>query len=124
MTASNTEQIWKAALWRVAILGVLASVACVPAFGMKFAASVALGASLGCGNLWLIARGVSAFLSGGPIGGYSVLFVLKFSVVITGLYLLFDSRLVQGPALLLGLATLPVGIVISQVSSAGSLREG
>jgi hypothetical protein len=124
MTASSTERVWKTTLWSVAVLGLLGSLASVSVFGLQFAASVALGACLAFGNLWLIGRVVGAVLSGGPIGRYSGLFLLKFSVVSTGLYLLFDSRLVLGPALLLGLATLPVGIVISQVSSAGSLREG
>ncbi len=111
-------------LWRCAALGLLAVLITTPLYGWRFGSSVAVGAAIAVGNLWLIARGVTAITSGGHTGRYGTLFVLKFSVVITGLYLLFDSRFVQGLPLLMGLAVLPIGIVISQVSRAVSLREG
>jgi len=115
---------WRIVLWRVAALGALTAIVCLPIYGLRFAGSVAVGAALSVGNLWLIARGVSASFSSGASSGWAGAFVLKFSVVIAGLYLLFDSGLVQGVPLLIGLAALPVGILISQISSAGSLREG
>ncbi len=120
----TTNAQWTSVLWRCAALGLVATIVTLPLYGWRFAGSVGVGAALAIGNLWLIARGVAAIMSGGHTGRYAGLFVLKFSVVITGLYLLFDSRFVQGLPLLMGLAVLPVGILISQVSKAGSLREG
>lgn len=109
---------------RVVALALVVVSITLPVYGGLFASGVAVGAAVAIGNLWLVSRGVSAIMSGGHTGRYSLLFVLKFSVVITGLYLLFDSRLVQGLPLLIGLAVLPVGVLISQIFSAGSLREG
>jgi len=109
---------------RVATLGLVAPIVALPIFGTTFAASVAIGAAIAVGNLWLLARGVSAFVTGEPATRFKLAFVLKFSVVIAGLYLLFDSRFVQGLPLLIGLAVLPIGILISQLSPAVSLNRG
>ena len=121
---AGPRRSFRAVMWRVAALGFVAPIASLSIYGVHFAASVAVGAALAVANLWLLARGVSAFVTGQPGTRYNVGFVVKFSVVIAGLYLLFDARLVQGLPLLIGLAVLPVGILISQLSPAASLRRG
>lgn len=123
-TETRAELGWTSTMRPVVAVGCVAVLITLPIYGWRFASSVAVGAAIAAGNLWLISRGVSAIVSGAPTARHSLLFLLKFSVVITGLYLLFDSRLVQGLPLLVGLAVLPIGILISQISSAGSLREG
>lgn len=123
-TASDGDDTWRTALWWVSGVGLLFSLVTLPVYGLGFAASVALGSAISVGNLWLIARGVRTILTGGPTGRYWLAFVLKFSVVIAGAYLLFDSRLAQGLPLLLGLVALPIGIVLSQLSAVTSPQKG
>ncbi len=123
-SAEATNDAWRVVMRRVVVLGVVAPIVALPSFGTAFAASVAVGAALAVANFWLLARGVSAFVAGEPATRFKVGFVLKFSVVIAGLYLLFDARFVQGLPLLIGLAVLPIGILISQLSPAASLHRG
>jgi hypothetical protein len=124
MTTETRDDGWKTAPWFVAAVGLAITLLALPVYGLLFAGSVAVGAAMSVGNLWVIANGVRALLSGGPTGRYAALFVVKFSVVVSALYLLFDSRFVQGLPLLIGFAALPVGIVLSQVFLPRTLREG
>jgi hypothetical protein len=121
---ARQEQPWRAVMRRVVALGVVAPLVSLSIYGVSFAASVAVGAALAVANLWLVARGVSAFVAGEPATRYTVGFVLKFSVVIAALYLLFDARFVQGVPLLIGLAALPVGILLSQLSPNAPIKRG
>ncbi|HEX2734237.1 MAG TPA: ATP synthase subunit I [Polyangiaceae bacterium] len=115
---SKPREAWRTAQLRVLWLGVLAPLVALPIYGLRFAASVAIGAAIAYANLALIARGVRAMLGENPAQAWKLAFVLKFSVAIAGLYLLFGRGLVQGLPLLLGLLTLPVGILLAQLSPA------
>lgn len=117
-TDTKTASPWRTAQLYAVALGVVGSLVCLPLYGASFAASFAVGGALGAGNLWLISRGVRAMLADGPAHSWKVAFLLKFSVAIAGLYLLFDRGLVQGLPLLLGLLALPVGILLSQLNPA------
>jgi hypothetical protein len=117
-TDTKPNTAWRTAQLYVVCLGGLAAALALPLYGVRFAASVAVGGALGAGNLWLISRGVRAMLSEGAAHAWKVAFLLKFSVAIVGLYLLFDRGLVQGLPLLLGLLALPVGILLSQLNPA------
>jgi ATP synthase I chain len=113
----RSEALRSAQLYAVG-LGLVAALVAVPLYGVHFATSLAVGAALGTANLWLISRGVRAMLGDGPGRPWKLAFVLKFSVAIAGLYLLFARGLVQGLPLLLGLLALPVGILLSQLNPA------
>jgi hypothetical protein len=111
----KSTQAWRPVLVRVLGVALVVPLLALPLYGLAFAASVAVGSALAVGNFWLIARGVQQLLSGEGSGGFKGLFVVKFSVAVVGLYLLFERGFVQGLPLLLGLLALPVGIVISQI---------
>jgi hypothetical protein len=121
-SASETTDAWRPVFGRVLVVAFALPLLALPTYGLNFAASVALGAALAVANFWLIARGVQRIVSGRVAGAWKGLFVVKFSVAVAGLYLLFERGFVQGLPLLVGLLALPVGIVLHQLFPAS--RQG
>lgn len=107
----------------VAVTGVLLFVAITPIYGWVFSRGVLLGAVLAIANLLLTAQSVRAFLGGnmGPAESrtgatWGTFVVFKLLVLSLGTYLLLHYGLVQGFALIVGLAALPLGVVCLQLA--------
>jgi hypothetical protein len=113
----------RVSLW--SILGLAAVFASVALFGAgsKASLSVAVGAGLGAADLWALGRIVRGMLvPGGAVGAWVALGMLKLGVVFGALYVLIRSGFADILPLALGLATLPLGIVIAQIVSTRLLR--
>jgi hypothetical protein len=95
-----------------------------PVFGLRFAASVAVGAAVAVANFWILVRAVRAYFGGTGGAGWGLFVVLKFSFVVGGLYLLFRSGFVQGLPLAVGLGSLPIGIVLAELVAPLAVKEG
>lgn len=120
--ASATPEERRAAKF-VAIVGGLLFVGITPVYGWAFSRGILLGALLAVTNLWLTAHSVRAFLGGntGPEelrtgASWGTFVVFKLLVLSVGTYLLFHYRLVNGFALIIGLAALPLGVVCLQLA--------
>jgi hypothetical protein len=107
----------------VAVVGMLLFVGITPIYGWVFSRGILLGAVLAVANLWLTAQSVRAFLNGntGPEemrtgATWGTFVVFKLLVLSVGTYLLFHYRLVNGFALIIGLAALPLGVVCLQLA--------
>lgn len=125
VSASTPEE--RRAVKFVGVTGVLLFVAITPIYGWAFSRGVLLGAALAVANLLLTAQSVRAFLNGntGPEESrtgtsWGVFVVFKLSVLGLGTYLLLRYGFVQGFALIVGLAALPLGIVCLQLAGPSS----
>ena len=124
-TKNQTDSLMqqRRALIGVAAVGALAVLLTTPTHGIAFGLNIAGGAALACGNLWLTCRVVGAFLAERP-GPWTAVALVKFSLLIAALYLLFRSGLVQGLPFIIGLGALPVGVALAQFAPAHPIREG
>ena len=107
------------AIWSVAIVGALLSLAAPTLLGDGSRGSVALGVLLAIGNLWAISRTVRGFLH--PAGARSPwisLAMLKFAVMFLGVLFLVRGGYAKLLPLVIGYAAMPVGIVVAQLKSA------
>ena len=107
------------AIWSVAIVGALFTLAAPTLLGNGSRLSVALGTLLAIGNLWAISRTVRGFLN--PAGARSPwisLAMLKFALMFLGVLFLIRGGYAKLLPLVIGYAAMPVGIVISQLKSA------
>jgi hypothetical protein len=103
--------------------GALALVALAFA-GAAAALSVAAGAGLAAGNLWLLARIVTALLPDDRPGaeaqsraGWALVAVLKMSGLLALAWLLMRHGIVSPLPMLLGFGALPIGIAIGSLVS-------
>jgi hypothetical protein len=92
--------------------------------GVAAAFSVAAGAALAAGNLWLLARIVAELLpSDGPgaesqsRGGWALVAVLKMFGLLAAAWLLMRHGIVSPLAMLVGFGALPIGIAIGSLVS-------
>src|SRR5262249_28968888 len=123
--AKTDERGLNAALWAVAIVGVVLALASPVLFGKGAALSVALGAGLAFGNLWLLARLVRAFLSGGGAQlSWLVISLIKFGALLLAVAWLVRAGYARALPLMLGFAALPLGIVAAQLRGASGQSEG
>ncbi len=100
----------------VSILGIAGTIAAGWLSGMVAARSVAIGAALAVGNLWLLAQMVRGFLARkGATIPWSIVAVLKMVLLFGAMYVLVKSRFVDILPCVFGYAALPVGIVFAQV---------
>ena len=109
------------AIWSVAIVGALFTVAAPTLLGGGSRLSVALGVLLAMANLWAISRTVRGFLH--PAGARSPwvsLAMLKFAVMFLGVLFLVRGGYAKLLPLVIGYAAMPVGIVIAQLKSAAA----
>jgi hypothetical protein len=119
----------------VAAAGALLALFALPFFGISAAFSVAVGAAIATGNLWALARIVSALLPGdaradGSPGdsknasAWALVGVLKMFGLFAVVYLLMRYGIVSPVPMLAGFGALPIGIAIgSMVSHRGPARE-
>jgi hypothetical protein len=85
--------------------------------GVTTALSVAVGAALGLGNLWALARIVSGLLPGqgresAGLGGWAVLGALKMIGLMAAVWGLLHLGVVSALPLVVGFGALPLGIAI------------
>jgi len=109
------------AIWSVAIVGALLTLAAPTLLGTGSRVSVAIGVLLAIGNLWAISRTVRGFLY--PAGARSPwisLAMLKFAVMFLGVLFLVSGGYAKLLPLVIGYAAMPVGIVISQLKTAAA----
>jgi hypothetical protein len=92
--------------------------------GAGAAVSVAAGAGLAAGNLWLLARIVSALLPDDRPGaeaqsraGWALVAVLKMLGLLALAWLLMRHGIVSPLPMLIGFAALPIGIAIGSLVS-------
>lgn len=116
-TASNADRKGvTTALWSVAVVGVLLTLAAPVLLGQGAAASAFAGASIAVANLWALSRLVRSFLSGsGARLPWLVVSALKFVALFILVAVLVRSGHVQVLPLMLGFAALPLGIVAAQL---------
>jgi hypothetical protein len=124
-TSTTTEQSGiRRALSSVAIVGVLATLAGLAFGGGRVAMGVGLGAAVACANLWFINLVVRGLLNREKTATpWGLIAVVKFIVLIGGLYLLVRSGWVDVLTLLIGYGALPLGIVTAQLGAARALGE-
>ncbi len=109
----------RAALWGVALVGLATAAAAGLLVDTVAMLSVAAGAAVGVANLWMIARIVRSFLGGGTArGSWTAFAVLKFSLLMGGVYLLLTRGSLEVLPLAIGYASLPVGIFTTQLRPA------
>ena len=102
----------------VCIFGLLGTLAALWLGGMKPARSVAIGAAIAAGNLWLLAQMVRAFLvQKGRSAPWGIVAVLKFVVLFSAMYVLVKMHVVDILPFAIGFGALPVGIVFAQLLS-------
>ena len=109
------------AIWSVAIVGVVLTLAAPTLLGSGSRLSVAIGVLLAIGNLWAISRTVRGFLY--PAAARSPwisLAMLKFAVMFLGVLFLVRGGYAKLLPLVIGYAAMPVGIVLSQLKSAAA----
>jgi hypothetical protein len=126
-TTTNTDRKgMAAALWGVAVVGVLLTLAAPVLLGAGAAPSAAIGAALALGNLWALSRLVQSFLQGtGARLPWLVVSVLKFCALFLIVAVLVRAGHAAVLPLMLGFAALPLGIVASQLrTSSPAESEG
>jgi hypothetical protein len=121
----------RASLLAVALTGATLAAVTLPLFGFFSAFSVAVGAGLAAGNLWALARIVSALLPaedgdrapGRSAGPWVLVGLLKMFGLIAVVWLLMRHGLVSALPMVVGFGALPIGIAIgSLVSDRGASR--
>jgi hypothetical protein len=106
----------------VALSGATLALGTLATIGPKAARSVAVGAVLAVGNLWALARVVTALLQNerrrrrGP-GGWALLAVAKMLGLFTVVWLLMRYAIAAPIPMLVGFGALPIGIAIGSVVS-------
>ncbi len=113
----------RVSLWSIFGLGTVFALVALVAAGSRASMSLAAGAGLGAANLWALGRIVRGMLvPGGAVGAWVALSILKLGAAFAALYVLIRSGFADILPLALGLATLPLGILIAQIVSTRPLR--
>lgn len=99
-------------LW-VAGSAVVMTLVALVAFTPRSALGVALGGAIATVNLYVFARVVDAFLSRrGHTAPWAVIAVLKLFALMGGVWLILKSGVASGVSLMIGYASLVVGITL------------
>ena len=109
----------------VAVSGVALTLAALALFGPAVAWSVALGAALSTGNLWALARVVSALVpsdetrakNAAKTGAWTLVALLKMCGLLGIAWLLMRHGVVAPVPMLVGFGALPIGIAIGSLVS-------
>jgi hypothetical protein len=123
----------RTAIRSVAVVGVALTAGALVVFGPGTAASVAAGAGLATGNLWALARIISALLpstsegarrqSEEGRGGWAVVAILKMFGLVAVVWLLMRHGVVSPLPMVVGFGALPIGIAIGALVSDRSPPE-
>jgi hypothetical protein len=108
----------------VAMAGAVLTVAALAFAGFRAGLSVALGAVLAAGNLWLLARIVSELLPSDAGGaqaqsraGWALVAVLKMVGLLAMAWLIMRHGIVDPLPMVIGFTALPIGIAIGSLVS-------
>ncbi len=108
----------------VAVAGLVLTLFGAAFAGVRAGISVALGATLAAGNLWLLARIVTELLPGDSAGaeaqsraGWALVAVLKMFGLLALAWLLMRHGIVSPLPMLVGFGALPIGIAIGSLVS-------
>ncbi|MEZ4220753.1 MAG: ATP synthase subunit I [Polyangiaceae bacterium] len=107
----------------VLIVGAVFVAGAVALSGGRAAVSVALGALLGAGNLWVVARVVRAFLGGGPRLSWTLVVLVKLALIAAVLYVIVRTDFIMVLPFALGWGALPLGIVFGGMSPSPALEQ-
>lgn len=117
----------RTAIVAVALVGAALSVGALLIFGLATALSVAAGAGLATGNLWALARIISAILPSTGEGargqiergraGWAIVAILKMFGLIAAVWLLMRHGVVSPLPMVVGFGALPIGIAIGSLVS-------
>jgi len=103
-------------MFAVSVVGVVGTIASGWLGGAKVARSVAIGAAIAVGNLWVLAQMVRGFLSRkGAVAPWTLIAVLKFVVLFGAMYVLVKARVLDLLPCAFGFGALPVGIVVGEL---------
>jgi hypothetical protein len=117
MPPTDEDSGLRAALWAVAITGVVFTLASPFVLGKHAVLGVALGAFVAAFNLWALARIVRAFMNGAGLP-WVLLAALKLFGLLALVALVLHLELAAVVPLAVGYVALPVGIVFAQLSGA------
>jgi len=134
VTASTSPPLFDARLRRclagVAIAGGVMAVGALAVADAWSAFSVAVGAVVATGNLWVLARVVHALLPRSAEGaraqsraGWALVAALKMVGLVGGVWLLMRHGVVAPVPLMFGFGALPIGIAIGSLVSDRSAPE-
>ena len=108
----------------VAMTGAVLALCALAFAGFEAGASVAMGAALAAGNLWLLARIVTSLLPDDRPGaeaqsraGWALVAVLKMLGLLAMAWLLMRHGIVSPLPMLVGFGALPIGIAIGSLVS-------
>lgn len=118
----------------VALCGATLTLPALIVMGPRTALSVAVGAAIAAGNLWVLARIVTELLpnsesvsrhrgSLSAAGVWVLLAILKMFVLFAVVWLLMRCALVSPLSLLVGFGSLPLGIAIGSLLSDRSAAQ-
>ncbi|MEI7892938.1 MAG: ATP synthase subunit I [Myxococcales bacterium] len=114
----------RVAMGSVAVAGGVLAVVGVLEWGAHVGFSVAVGAGLATGNLWVLSRIVSTLLpressevQAGAARMWGVVALVKMAALFGGVWLLMGHGLVSPLALTVGFGALPIGIAIGSLVS-------
>jgi hypothetical protein len=113
----------RTAILLVALVGVGFTGAAVFFFGVYVAWSVGIGAALAALNLWALARVISTHGDEAPSRRRGVLAVLKMLGLVGVVWLLMRHGVAAPIPMVVGLGSLPIGIVIGSLVSDRSVPE-
>jgi hypothetical protein len=117
--ANETSMGVRHAIIAVSIFGLAGTLAALWLGGTRPARSVAIGAAIAAGNLWVLAQMVRGFLANkGASVPWAIVAVLKFVLLFGAMYVLVKTRTVDILPFVIGFGALPIGIVCAQLVSA------
>lgn len=121
---TETDAVLTAALWSVALAGIVLAVLAGMFGGARALLGAALGGGIATANLWALIRLVRVlFNARGPRLPWTLALTAKFSLLLGAVFWLIRSELVDVIPLLVGYLALPVGTVAGQLRGAQPARE-
>jgi hypothetical protein len=113
----------RTAILLVGLTGLGFTVAAAFFFGIRVAWSVGIGAALAALNLWALARVISTQGDEAPSRRRGVLAVVKMLGLVAVVWLLMRHGVASPIPMVVGLGSLPIGIVIGSLVSDRSVPE-
>ena len=121
---TETDAVLSAAVWSVALSGIVLGVLAGMFGGARALSGALLGGGIATLNLWALVRLVRVlFNARGPQLPWTLALTAKFALLLGAIFWLIRTELVDVIPLLVGYLALPVGIVAGQLRGAQPARE-
>ena len=117
MPSPDEETGLRAALWGIALTGVVLTLASPFVIGTHAILGVALGSGVAAFNLWALARIVRAFMNGAGLP-WVLLAALKLIGLLAFVAVVLQLGITTVVPLAIGYTALPIGIVFAQLGAA------